>query len=141
MLLSAIAISVILLLLILTCGPYILNTLLRFIKEWISTVQLMVLKQYQPVYLMIISRIWDDTTLKGNERARPSLTRPNSSLQANSPSKSNEQRKIYVQQPWIGGYQGNCTYWTQANPIVSQVNDQIRSKSEICPVLPKNRDL
>ena len=38
----------ILLMLALTSGPCIINALHKFVKEWISTVQLMTLKQYQP---------------------------------------------------------------------------------------------
>jgi hypothetical protein len=34
----------ILLMLVLTCGPCIINALVKFVKEWISTIQLMILK-------------------------------------------------------------------------------------------------
>jgi hypothetical protein len=50
-LLSALAGPIILLLLMLTIGPCIINRLLTFIREWVNTVQLMVLRsQYQPLY-------------------------------------------------------------------------------------------
>jgi hypothetical protein len=50
-LLSALAGPIILLLLMLTIGPCIINRLLTFIREWVNAVQLMVLRsQYQPLY-------------------------------------------------------------------------------------------
>ena len=49
-LLSALAGPLILLLLLLTLGPYIINKLVAFIRDRVNTIQLMVLRtQYQPV--------------------------------------------------------------------------------------------
>ena len=48
--LSALAGPPILLLLLLTFGPYIINKLVAFIKDRVNTIQLMVLRtQYQPI--------------------------------------------------------------------------------------------
>ena len=45
-LVSALTGPLILLMLALTCGPCIINALNMFVKEWISTVQLMTVKQF-----------------------------------------------------------------------------------------------
>ncbi|XP_026909643.1 endogenous retrovirus group FC1 Env polyprotein [Acinonyx jubatus] len=58
-LLSALAGTLILLLLLLTLGPYIINKLVAFIKDQVNTIQLMVLRtQYQPV----ITKIFESDT-------------------------------------------------------------------------------
>lgn len=68
-LLSALAGPLVFLLLALTCGPCRVNALVRFVKDRISTIQLMALRQqYRPIDLEELSLIFEKTLLKGGVR-------------------------------------------------------------------------